>query len=298
MRREDTLITFACLLFGLCLAAQVAKAQAPCTLETMTGTYAFYDKGSSLVLDLTANPFPVHWAGAVAPFVAVGEITFGPDGVGDGFYWIRVGSLNGGFDPVPVRVTITEMNQDCTGKYRYSVTLPGAPSATLIEERFVLTNNGRQFSSVPTFIGESGIPTLAWLGSGQRIRKPSDPVNNCGLQTGQGTFLFSAENIVTLDFNTGLADTLLIHMDVTSNGDYTGMLYEKFGPMPVELPVSGAFLVSPNCSVSWDLNVVINEVPTKIGIRGVIFNQGKNFYGLSMEKDVFYSSVQGVRVSP
>ncbi len=298
MRSKDTLITFACLLFGLCLAAQVAKAQAPCTLETMTGTYAFYDKGSSLVLDLTANPYPVHWAGAVAPFVAVGEITFGPDGVGDGFYWIRVGSLNGGFDPVPVRVTITEMNQDCTGKYRYSVTLPGASSATLIEERFVLIKNGQQFSSVPTFIGESGIPTLAWLGSGQRIRKPSEPLDTCGLQTGQGTYLVSAENIVSPDEKIGFADTVLIRMDVTSNGDYTGMLYEKFGPMPVELPVSGAFLVSPNCSVSWDLNLVINEAPAKVEIRGVIFNQGKNFYGLVVDNGVYSSFAQGVRVSP
>ncbi len=57
-----------------------------------------------------AVPFPFVWA--TAPFITVGEITFTPDGEGDGFYWIRIGSLNGWLDPIPVHVTITEMNED------------------------------------------------------------------------------------------------------------------------------------------------------------------------------------------
>ena len=124
------------LLLCLRVAVPAAYAQEECTLQTMAGTYAFFDKGSSLIVDPSQQPFPLHWAAAMAPFVTVGEVTFTPEGVGDGFYWISIGALSGGLNPIPVHVTITEMNHNCSGKFQYAVNLPGI-SAT-IEERFVL----------------------------------------------------------------------------------------------------------------------------------------------------------------
>jgi hypothetical protein len=107
----------------------------------MAGTYAFYEKGSSLFVNLTNNPpAPPFWAAGIAPFLTVGEVTFNPQGVGEGFYWIIAGSVSGGSEPTHVPITIIEMNPDCTGKFKYSVTLPGAPGSTTVEERFIAFN--------------------------------------------------------------------------------------------------------------------------------------------------------------
>jgi hypothetical protein len=296
MAKKVTIITIAALLACLSLAVSATRAQEPCSLKTMAGTYAFYERGSSSILDPSGQPpFPVHWPGAIAPFITVGEVTFTPHGLGEGFYWIRIGSLNGGFDPIPVQVQITEMNGDCTGKFRYAVNLPNVPPAT-IEERFIVFDNGREYRSLPTSI-EGGVPTLAWIGAGRRIRKPSQPVNSCGPQSAHGTYLISAENIIPVDSTSAFTDTILFRLDISMAGDYTGMLYEKLGPLSVELPVSGKFAVNPDCSFSWDLDLVINEIPATVGIRGVLFDEGKEFYGLAMDEGMLYSFAQGVRVS-
>lgn len=290
----NRILKLAALLLCLCVAVPAAYAQGICTLQTMTGSYAFYDKGSSLIVDPSQQPFPLHWAAAMAPFVAVGEVTFTPKGVGNGFYWISIGALSGGLNPIPVQVTITEMNPDCSGKYQYSITLPGI-SAT-IEERFVLFDNGREFRSVPTSI-VNGVPTLAWTGTGRRISKSSKPVHTCGPQTSHGTYLLTAENIVTVDPTTAVADALFIRADIALTGDYTGTLYEKFGPLPpIELPASGKFTVSPDCSFSATLDVTIQGTPVSIPIRGVFFNEGKEYYGLAIDPGVPYSFAQGKRI--
>jgi hypothetical protein len=297
MLNRISIVTIAGLLVCLGIAVPAAQAQAPCSLETMTGTYAFYERGSSSILDPSGQqPFPLHWPGAIAPFTTVGEVAFTPDGLGEGFYWIRIGSLNGGFDPIPVQVEITEMNADCTGKFRYQVNFPNIPSAT-IEERFIVFDNGREYRSVPTSI-EGGVPTLAWIGTGYRIRKPGEPVASCGPQTAHGTYLITAENIIPVDSTSAFTDTILFRLDIAMSGDYTGMLYEKLGPLSVELPVSGKFAVNPDCSFSWDLDLVINDVPATVGIRGVLFNEGKEFYSLAMDEGIASSFAQGVRISP
>jgi len=43
-----------------------------------------------------------------------------------------------------------------------------------------------------------------------------------------------------------VADTFLLRMDVSMAGDYTGLLYEKYGAVSIDgLPVSGTFTVNP-----------------------------------------------------
>lgn len=289
------------LLFYCCFVVPAAQAQEKCSLQTMAGTYAFYEKGSSLVLDPFVQPFPIHWSGAVATFITVGKVTFTPEGVGNGFYWIRIGSLNGGLDPIPVQVAIIEMNEDCTGKFRYSVTLPGAPASTIIEERFVAFDNGQEYRSVPSFIGPTGVPTLAWIGTGRRVSKPGEPVKSCRPENIHGTYLITAENIVQAPFLPnnqvgGFADTTLFKLNVSMTGDYTGMLYEKAGPVSFEGAVFGKITVNPDCSFSWDLNVE-NITTEPIHIRGVFFDDGKELYALAIEVGIDSSFAQGTRIS-
>lgn len=221
-----------------------------------------------------------------------------PGGVGEGFYWIRVGSLNGGLDPVPVEITVTEFNADCTGKFSYSINPAGQPEPSAITERFILVDNGREFRSVPTSI-VNGITPLTWLGEGHRISKPGELLSNCGPQTAAGSYVQSVENLVQFGANPIFSDALLMRTDVSMSGDYTGTLYEKLGPGGnIMLPVSGTITVNPDCSYESTLNLSIQGTPVSIGIRGVYFDEGKGFYGLQMSTGgTLFSFGQGERIT-
>lgn len=300
MQNKISALTVAVLF--VCLGVAVpAQAQAPCTQDTFTGTYVFYEKGSSSILNVPGypSPIPFHWLGSVAPFVTVGEITVGPDGVGNGFFWIRDGSYNGGLDPIPFQTTTTEMNEDCTGKFTTTLNLPGGLSPT-IEERVIVFDNGREYRAIPTSI-VNGIPTSVWLNEGHRISKPGDPLNTCGPQTAAGSYVWAIENLVQFTATSPMfADVVLMRTNVTMNGDFTGTLYEKLGPSgPIELPASGTIIVNPDCSFVSTLNLNIQGVSVAAPVRGVFFDQGKKVYGLNMNTDPVgtqFSFGEGVRI--
>lgn len=296
MSSKISVLVIAGLLVCLGILAPATQAQEKCSLQTFAGTYVVYGKGASVVADLTAQPYPFHWWEAAAPFVFVAQLTMTGNGTGDGYYWIKIGTMNGGPDPYPVHVTVTELNADCTGKYQYDVNLPGIPAATIVE-RFILFDNGREYRSLPASI-QSGIPTLSWLTVGHRIRKASDPVATCGPQTIHGTYLFTYENIIAVDPTTAFFDNVLLRLDVSMNGNFTGMLYEKLGPIEnIELPVWGAITINPDCSTSQLLNVVVQGIPVTVSIRGFYFNEGKEFYGLATDEEIPYSFAEGRRIS-
>lgn len=296
MHTRIKVLVIAGLLLCLGMLVPVAQAQEKCTLQTLAGTYVEYGRGASVAADLTTQPFPFHWAGATATFVFVGQVTFTGGGSGDGYYWIKIGTMNTGFDPYPVHVTVTELNENCTGKYQYDVSLPGVPSATIVE-RFILMDNGREYRSIPASI-QNGIPILSWLTVGQRIRKHTDPVATCGPQTIRGTYLFAVENVIAADPTTAFFDNVLLHLNVSMDGNFTGMLYEKLGPIEnIELPVWGTVTIDPDCSASQLLNVEIQGVPVTVSIRGFYFNEGKQFYGMAMDQEIPYSFSEGRRIS-
>lgn len=291
----STLVLLVC--FGVTVPA--AQGQGPCTLQTFTGTYAFYERGSSAIFDPNSHPYPFHWGGAFAPFVTVGEITIGPDGVGQGFFWIREGSHNGGLDPIPFQATITEMNDDCTGKFTTTLALPGGLSPSIVE-RFILFDNGREYRAIPTSI-ENGTPTLAWLHEGHRISKPGEPFSACGPQTAHGTYVMSAENLVWFTETYPIfADAVLARLDISMTGDFTGIFYEKLGPSGgIELPASGTMTVNSDCSFASTLNLTIHGVPVAVPLRGVFFEDGKKLYLLNMNQSptgTLYSFGQGLRI--
>ncbi len=296
MNTKATLGVIAGLLITLGFGAPAAQAQGPCTLDTFTGTYAFYEKGSSAILDPNSQPYPYHWAGAIAPFVTVGEVTVGPDGVGHGFFWIRVGSLNGGLEPIPLETTVTEMNEDCTGKVSAQFNLAGQPKT--IVERFILFDNGREYRAIPTEI-VNGDPTLAWIMEGHRISKSGEPPSTCGPQTANGSWLMQVENLVQFGPSVPIfSDVLLLREDVSTSGDYTGMLYEKLGPTGnIALPIWGTITVNPDCSYKADINLTIQGNPVTIATRGLYLDEGKKVYGLQVSSGgTKFSFGQGLRM--
>ena len=79
---------FKFIVFLLCLCAGVPAAYAQnCSLQTMVGTYVLHEIGASHFLNPTPQP-TLHFVGATAPFADVGLVTFKPNGIGNGYYWI------------------------------------------------------------------------------------------------------------------------------------------------------------------------------------------------------------------
>ena len=131
---------------------------------------------------------------------------------------------------------------------------------------------------------------------------------SCGRHMAHGTYLLTAENIVNVGplpapfFDpTGVADALFIREAVSPSGKYTGTLYEKLGDSSIDkLPVFGEYAINPDCSFSSTLNFYLLADPTTlvtIVVKGVFFNEGKEFYGLAIDVGVPYSFVQGERIS-
>ncbi|MDT8067128.1 MAG: hypothetical protein ROO76_03075 [Terriglobia bacterium] len=298
MKTRITIVVVAFLLMTLGLTGPAAQAQGPCNLKSLTGTYAIAEKGSSAILDPNSEPYPLHWAGALSPFVAIGEVTFDGNGIGKGFYWIRIGSFSSGPDPVPVEVTVTELNADCTGKLQFPFNLFG--STYTVEERFISFDNGRESRSIPT---ETGVPTLTYVGETHRIGKPGDPPNSCGQQTAQGSYLWTVENLVRFDTPYPIfSDALLIRMNVSMTGEFTGTLYEKLGPTGnIELPVWGTTTVNPDCSFVSILNIDFPNlgITATAPVRGVLYDEGKKAFGLNMNSGPIgtqYSFGEAVRI--
>ncbi len=261
------------LLLGLCVAVPAVQAQGNCSLQTMAGTYAFYSKGTSSIVDLSVQPFPIHWAASIAPFIIVGRLTFTPDGVGEGYYWLIFGSLNAGVEPIPWQGTITELNEDCTGVIEY----PDPPAT--IKERLVVFDNGREFRSVT--MQTPNTPTAVWITSGHRISKSNEAVNSCGPQTAHGTYLLSCESIDPIDPSTAFADAALFRLDISLTGDFTGALYQKIGPIYLEVPASGTVAVNSDCTFSSTLNTPASASTNRE--RGIFFDEGKGFYLLPLD---------------
>ena len=310
MRAKIAVATIGVLLFCFGITVPAVQAQGPCSLQTFAGTYVSYDRGSSLTIDLSsvgvlgpapgAPPSPPAWvARGIVPFVNVAEVTYTPDGVGDGYFWIFAGSVSATLDPTPVHITITEMNEDCTGKFQYTLA-----NGAKIEERFIIFDDGREYRSVPTTLAPPGIPTLAWIGTGHRIRKGSAPVNFCGPQTAHGRYLLTCENILRSGLypQMAVADTLLLRSDISMTGDYTGTLYEKFGMKSIELPVYGTMAVNPDCSLTNTLN--IPDISSTVILKGAFFNEGKEYHAMGIlnpnrlpaEQDIKFSFCQGTRI--
>jgi hypothetical protein len=99
-----------------------------------------------------------------------------------------------------------------------------------------------------------------------------------------------------------VADTLLMLMDVSMDGDFTGKLYEKYGAASIDgLPIFGTVAVNPDRSSATLINI---SGKGKLEMRGVYFNEGKEYYGMAVgdptvetgKQVIQYSFCQGTRI--
>jgi hypothetical protein len=253
-------------------------------MRTFTGTYAFMFKGtSSAIFGPSADPWLIHWDAKIAPIAGVGVFTLQPNGSGEGFYWLIGGTLNTGLTPVPFYPAITELNEDCTGVIEYEVSLPGptGPVTYLNKERFVLLQNGRESRGIAS---QAAVPTAVWHTTAHRISNFPHPGAAHRQNSIRGEYLLSCEGLEPLPVPgppSVFADTSLMRIQISHNGEFTGIAYVKTGPAYAEIPVAGTFTARPDGTAESTLTSPALPGMTAVA-RAVFFDEGEAGYLLPL----------------
>jgi hypothetical protein len=203
----------------------------------------------------------------IAPLSLVSALTIKPDGTFKGVYWGMVGAENFGLNGVPFGGTI-QVNADCTGTVQY------APPANT--EQFVILNNGDE---IRTISAASDVPFAAWQTTLHRISNHyQSPLTSCGQQNLRGAYVLRCEALQPLTPGfPAFGAAGLFRIQVSGSGDFTGTALFKIGPATLPSPISGKFEVNPDCTLNGGLNVAALPGVTDLA-RGVLFDQGKEFY--------------------
>ncbi len=269
------LLKLGLVLLCLIISLPAAQAQGTCTMETMSGTYAFKVMGASTaVFGPSTPPFILHWDAKTAPLALAGMITLQKDGTGQGFWWQINGTANGGLTTVAFTLTTPELNPDCTGIFEYTYQFAGQTHTN--REWFVGLENGRELRSVSM---EGGLPTGAWHTTAHRLKKGVAPVRNFSQGNMKGDYLFVVESLFPVNSPPFLAfnGEGLMRVRIAENGDFTGVWRGKEGPQTAASDVSGHVTVNPDGTIEGTLNVAAAPGITNIS-RGVLYDGGKRGY--------------------
>ena len=262
--------TVAVLVF-LLACAPAAIAQAPFSIQTITGTYAVQTRGWSAYGSIFTSPLGPTYQLVGGEAVLVGQVTIARDGTATGTYW-------GVYVAFPVPVTSFtarySVNQDCTGE---------STDETGVVDKFVVLDNGKE------------IRAMTWLGFGTnvtrqyRITRADDPAPRCGQHTLRGTYMDLCEGFAL----TGEVDPDRVSLVATTNslmvwtakdgrlaGTYRGKQF-GFPDTFMESRMSGAYTVHADCTVDVDLSLDVMPGLT-VKARAVLFDQGKQGRGLPL----------------
>ena len=237
-----------------------ASAQEPCSINTITGTYAVQISGSSFVGTLapTAAPYQLH--GGTAAFVA--RLTIERDGSVQGLLWgVYVAAPVSG--PFSAQVTV---NEDCTGDL---VT----PDESF---KFAILDNGKQLRWSP-WDGFGG-SLAAW----NRISPAGEVGAVCGQQMFTGEYVMRCEGYELTGEDSGVASAWsLALLSVKEDGAITGKMYAKRFGLPsstqLETALSGAVTVNTDCTTDQELTLEVQPGLSLKG-RGVLFDHGKQAF--------------------
>lgn len=241
-----------------------ARAQAPCSIKTITGTYAAQIGGGAFAGDLVTAGVPYRLTGGVASLVA--RVTVAADGSVQGPMW-------GVFVAEPVEgpyLAHVTVNPDCTGQWvdpDYSF-------------RFVVLEQGEEIRSIAwEGVFNSGIQT--W----HRITRAADPAPRCGQHSFRGNYAMRCEGYELTGEGSGLASASMLFVLSAADGVMTGRMYaSRFGlpfPAVTESGVSGTYAVHEDCTLDGDMS--LDVLPgLAYRTRGVLFDQGKQAVGLPL----------------
>jgi hypothetical protein len=259
--RARTVLAF---LFLALACAPIARAQAPCSIHTITGTYAVQITGQSLIGSLVPSGAPYQLAGGEAVFVA--KLTVSPDGSVQGPLW-------GVYVDFPVEADFVgqaTVNPDCTGELVADESF-----------KFVVLDNGKEIRWVP-WDGFGGS-----VGTWHRITRADDPAPRCGQHTLSGNYVMRCEGFEFTGVDSGVASAWSLFVLSAGNGAISGKVYGKRFGIPsstkTESAVTGTYAVHDDCTFDTDLSLV-DAMPPGLSYRarGIVFDQGKEVIGLPL----------------
>jgi hypothetical protein len=252
--------------------AAVAGAEAPCSLNTIRGTYAWEMTGQAFEGGIAAVPGPGGMpllSGTVLPIHMIGVGTIGADGAMTGSYSGLFGLVPLGVpDPLPVSGTFT-VHPDCTGEFVAPNGFGGINT-----DKFVVLDNGREIRSV----GISGAP-FRWQFTMMRIGRARPHVPLCGPMTARGSYVMRCHGFEVAGMTpppTYEGVMPLFVFDVAADGTFTGRQFARDHDVD-GLAVAGQMVVAPDCTVN---TVMQTEALPGVTIlaKGVAYDQGREMF--------------------
>ena len=256
----------------LIAAATVVQAQAPCSLNTIRGTYAWEFSGRAFeggISDATLPGGVPVLEGTLFPVYMTGLFTVARDGTAEGSYSGLFGLVPLGIPtPLPMSGAFT-VHADCTGELR----APNGFGGTNVD-KFIILDNGQEIRSV----GVEGAP-FAWQFTMIRIGRADESTPMCGRNTVRGGYMMRCEGY---EGAPGQPPTYggvlpLFVYQVAADGTMTGRHYSRDHPLD-GFPMSGNVMVNPDCTSQTVLQTDALPGVTILG-TGVYYDNGKEAFG-------------------
>lgn len=262
-------MTAAILLFVLA-GAPAALAQAPCSLQTITGTYAIQETSFSAKGSL--SPASGYYQLIGLAIVLVGQVTISPTGAVSGSYWGVYGAA-----PIPEMPTpagLISVNRDCTAEY---------------------TDASGEAAKLVILDGGNEIQDLGWgenpgnsMGTWYRITRADEAAPRCGVQSLNGAYMQRCEgfHVEEAGGSISVSTANLLMKWSAQNGSFAGTIQENQFGYPrntlIDASLTGTYTVTPDCKV--DMDFAVSSLPPGLTIkaRGVLFEQGKQGVGVPM----------------
>jgi hypothetical protein len=259
----------AALVIAVVAAAPAAWAQAPCSLQTVTGTYAVQTTGwsaSGSMADIPGYGPVYNLVGGSA--VLVGQATIAANGTYTGSYWGVYVAAPIPTTPFTGRISI---NPDCTGE---SSDLGG------IDELVVL-DNGKEIRAIT----RTAFGTI--LSTWYRMTPANGQGPSCGRQTFSGTYVERCEgySLVAGDPpGVATSNSLMVYSarDGVLTGTYKGKVFGYPTEKWTESGLSATYTVSPDCTIEKVYSFGFLPAGYTVKARGVLYDEGKQGVGLPM----------------
>jgi hypothetical protein len=255
----------AALVIVVVAVAPAAWAQAPCSLQTVTGTYAVQVTGRSMSGSVADVPGwgPVYeLQGGSA--VLVGRVTVAASGTYTGTFWgVYVAAP---IPPTPVAGWVS-VNPDCT------ISDSGTDTGVVLD-------NGKEIRFISSEAFGTNIST--WY----RMTPANGKGPSCGQQTFNGTYVERCEGYsLAAGDPPGIAtsNSLMVYSarDGLLTGTYKGKVF-GFPEQWRESDLSATYTVNADCTIEKVYTFGFLPPGYTVKARGVLFDEGRQGVGLPM----------------
>ncbi len=255
------------------LLVPIAQGKQPCTINTITGTYALEITGSMFFGNPTSTPG--IYAGPFAGLTMVGEFTIDAAGHAKGFYWMASGVVNTMDNTFPWEATFL-VNEDCTGEIHYNALADNKPML----EKLAILQNGAELRTIIHGIGSPSMMGAVWESTAWRIARLTESQPWCTRNSLVGDYVVRCAGWDIAPNGMMLPSMMLGQASIAADGSFTGSTNLTVGPSTIsDLPISGTFALDPNCTVSTEMT--LGPLGTVVS-KGVFYNNGKDGIGMPM----------------